>query len=159
MNSTASIFGESGAQVMLGARNLAREIGGELIGTEHLLLEMAGVSDGATEFLLTATGVKYDDFYEKVVKYFGYARKRADLTAFSPRVKKIIQRARFLADGELVEHHHILEAFIGEPECPARMVLYHLGVDPNRFEQEVLAAIGQEKLVREFVASLNSPDL
>ena len=157
-NNGTPIFAASAARVMLAAQSLARELGGELIGTEHLMLAMAGVNDGPTEFLLAETGVTYDAFREKVEQYFSRARKHADLTAFSPRAKKIIQRARFLADDASVEHHHMLEAFIAEPECPGRMVLSHLGVDSNRFEQAVLSAIGHEKLVQDFVASLNSPD-
>lgn len=154
-----TVFSEQAASLMIEAQAVAREIGGNLIGTEHLMLAMAGVTDGPTEFVLSGAGISYDDLKRKVEQYFGSSRKWMKPRALSPRTRRVVGRARELAEGMPIEHFHLLMAFNGEPEAPARLILRELGLRSDDFEREVMAAIAKEREVQDFLVSLNSSDL
>lgn len=60
-------------QVVRQARDEARRLGDEHIGTDHMLLAMLRDADGAAAYVLTDYGVGYDDVFAKLAGHSSVA--------------------------------------------------------------------------------------
>ncbi|WP_305883082.1 Clp protease N-terminal domain-containing protein [Conexibacter sp. S30A1] len=135
-------FTEPARQVVVMAQTQARELGHSYIGTEHLLLGLLGVSDGAAARTLEAQGLSLEHARASVVELVGQgAEAPGGQIPFTPRAKKVLELA--LREALALHHNyigteHILLGLLREPQGPAIEILGVAGLTPEQIRSEVL---------------------
>ena len=117
------------------------------VGTEHLLLALAGQDAGVFAALLRAAGVAPMDIVDALDKLFGAAKAQGEpppippLTANAKQVIEFsIEEAR-LADSRYVHTGHLLLALLREEAGTASQVLSNLRLEVETL-RETLTAMG-----------------
>jgi hypothetical protein len=123
------------------AQNRARDAGNNEIGTAHLLLALFAESEGLAAKLLAAQGIgaeavaaavtlpaKVDDI-PALVPFDGHAKKALELT---------FRQALRLGHNYIGTEHVLLALY---EEEGGEGTLHQLGVDKNRFESDLVAAL------------------
>lgn len=124
-------FTGKSAGIIEGAVRCAEELGHTYIGSEHVLLSIAG--DGTTDAseILIENGVAYDDLRCEIVNLVGMGTPSIlNYRYFTTALKRILENSCSIAksDGkELVSPEHILMSIIREPSCSACTVLRKAG--------------------------------
>jgi ATP-dependent Clp protease ATP-binding subunit ClpC len=123
-------FTDEARQVVVQAQVEARELGHNWIGTEHLLLALAGDQGAGAAEVLESLGIEADEVRVDLVRIVG----RGDQTStggipFTPRAKKVLELAlrEALALGHnYIGPEHILLGLVREDEgAAARILLEH----------------------------------
>ena len=127
------------------AKEEARRLGHNIVGTEQILLGILGESSSTAAKVLQSLGVTLKDArleVEKLINFGnGYSEKEM---LFSPRAKKLLETAWSKAkkfNQTKIESEHLLLAIINDKECMAMTALAHLGVDSIEVKQGILKAI------------------
>ena len=137
-------FTERARKVVFYAQEEAQKFGEGFVSTEHLLLGLARQPDSVGARALQLLGVSLERVRAEVVKQLpkGDARPSQDMT-LTPRAKRVIdlayEEARKLKDNH-IGSEHILLGMIREGDGMAGRVLAHLGVEPERAREAVVAA-------------------
>src|SRR5581483_11306216 len=121
-------FTESARQVVVAAQRDARELGHDYIGTEHLLLGLLRVEEGAGAKVLVSLGVAHERVRELVEQVVGHgdAERGPGQIPFSPRAKKVLElslREALSLGHDYIGTEHILLGLLREPEGAAARVL------------------------------------
>jgi ATP-dependent Clp protease ATP-binding subunit ClpC len=141
-----SRFTAGAQQAVNEAAKMAREMGENYVGTEHLLMGLILEGGSAAEVL------KSQDIEEENVREYlkaassssaggGYGGTQ-QVVGYTPRTKKIIEMSIAFArqlGHSFIGTEHLLLALINERETMAFRVLYDLGADMNAMQQEILA--------------------
>ena len=135
-------FTEPARQVVVMAQAQARELVHSYIGTEHLLLGLLGVTDGAAARALRSLGLSLEQARASVVELVGQgAEAPGGQIPFTPRAKKVLELA--LREALALHHNyigteHILLGLLREPQGPAIEILGVAGLAPDTIRGEVL---------------------
>jgi ATP-dependent Clp protease ATP-binding subunit ClpA len=127
--------------VVVVAQNKAHEAGNNEIGTAHLLLALFAESEGLAAKLLAGQGIDAD----KVNKAVTLPPRAADVPALVPfdgHAKKALEltfRQALRLGHNYVGTEHLLLALYEEEDDNG--ILHQLGVDKDRFERELVAAL------------------
>lgn len=131
------------------AKEEARRLGRNIVGTEQILLGLLGEGTGIAAIVLHKLGITLKDARieaEKLVGYGdGYLEKEM---TFTPRFKKLLEIAWSKAkkfNSPRIESEHLLLGIIKEEECMAMKILENLGVDTLEIKQGILKAIEEKK--------------
>ena len=123
----------------------ARELGHTYIGSEHLLLGLAGEPESISQKLLASKGGDYKKLYQAVAEWAGFGMPSTlspqDMT---PKVKNIIEAsaAESLKNGQsYIGTEHLLSALLSENDCMALRVLAASGVSVGELKKELTAFI------------------
>jgi hypothetical protein len=124
------------------AREEARELGHNYVGTEHLLLGLIREAEGFAARALTHVNVDADAVRQEIVTIVGRGTEPgAGSPAFTPRAKKVLalseREARRLSTS-WIGTEHLLLALIREGEGLACQILVKLGVDLAGLVDEVM---------------------
>ncbi len=129
------------------ARDEARAMGHNYVGTEHLLLGVLGDPDALSVRVVDALGVSADDLRRAVAEAAAPRLARMPVAAelpFTPRARRVLD----LAQGESIRlgHNyigteHYLLALAAEGEGIGGRVLREHGVDHERARTEVVRAL------------------
>ena len=115
------------------AQESARELGHDYVGTEHLLLGLMQVQDGAAFRALSAEGVELAAVVRQIERLVGRGDYRfTDSFGYTPRTKKVLELSLYEAKtigNSYIGTEHLLLALIREQESVAARVLQDLGVD------------------------------
>jgi len=96
-------FTDKARRAIVLAQEGSRDFGHDYIGTEHILLGLLGVTDGAATQVLIASGVDVDRTRAKIVEVIGKGDSPpVSHIPFTPRAKKILE----LSLREALEMHH-----------------------------------------------------
>ncbi|MBE6872158.1 MAG: ATP-dependent Clp protease ATP-binding subunit [Ruminococcaceae bacterium] len=134
-------FTEKANRALTAALESARKLGHTYMGSEHLLIGLAAVSDGAASQLLAAKGVDTEKIQQEVVRLTGSgiptAVSPADMT---PRTKRILEIA--LAEAQARKNNfigteHILLSILRESDSVAVAILRSFGIDAKEFYGEI----------------------
>jgi hypothetical protein len=129
------------------AREAAKEMGHNYVGTEHLLLGVLSDPEALSCKVLDEVGVPAANLREAVIKAAG---PRSPYEApvweapFTPRARRVfdLTRGESLRLGHnYVGTEHLLLALVAEEEGIAGRVLREQGVDMNRTRAEVVRAL------------------
>jgi hypothetical protein len=127
--------------VVVVAQNKANEAGNDEIGPDHLLLGLFADPDGLAPKLLAGQGIDAD----KVNKAIALPPRVDDvptLIPFNGRAKKVLEltfrQALRLGHNYVGTEHILLALYEAEDEDGP---LHQLGVDKDRFERELVAAL------------------
>jgi ATP-dependent Clp protease ATP-binding subunit ClpA len=152
-------FSQRARSVMALAREEARNLNHNYIGTEHLLLGLIREREGVAAKTLTNLGIEL----EKVRKAVEFTIGRGDRApdgdiGLTPRARKVIELA--VEEARNLGHHyigteHLLLGLVREGEGIAAGVLESLGATMKKVRRETLRAlIGPGVLLRSRLAEL-----
>ncbi len=135
-------FTERARRVVVLAREEARMLNQNYIGTEHLLLGLILEGEGVAAKALENLEISLDDVRLQVEKIIG----RGEATSighipFTPRAKKVLElslREALQLGHNYIGTEHILLGLIREGEGVAARVLINLGADLEKVRNEVI---------------------
>ena len=124
------------------AKNEARRLGRNIVGSELILLGIIAESVGVGANVLSKLGINIKDARNEVEKLIGYGDKYADTEIiFSKRAKLILERAAKKAKKhnlKMISSANLLWAITKEPTSLAMKVLENLGADTVEITQGIL---------------------
>jgi hypothetical protein len=134
-------FSDEARRVVVFAQEEARSLGHNYVGTEHLLLGILKLGEGAAADALRALGVSHATAQSEVIAIIGEGS--TPLTGrlpFTPRAKKALEfalREKTARGARCIEPEHILLVLARAPETVSAQVLTALGAT----EESLLAAV------------------
>ncbi len=140
-------FTERARKVIILAKEAAKNINHEYIGTEHILLGLVKEGEGVAAAVLTSLGLDSDGIRQEVEKLVqpGPDKVAAEDIPFTPRAKKVIELAMDEARNlghNYIGTEHLLLGLIREGDGVASQVLMNLGLDLKSVRDEVLNLLG-----------------
>ncbi len=140
-------FTERARKVIILAKEEAKRLNHDYIGTEHILLGLVKEGQGVAAVVLQNMNLglrKIRLEVEKLVKT-GPATKMVSDMPFTPRSKKVIELA--MDEARSLEHNyigteHLLLGLLREGEGIASQVLVNLGLDLNKVRAEIMGLLG-----------------
>ncbi|MBN1405369.1 MAG: NDP-hexose 4-ketoreductase, partial [Candidatus Omnitrophica bacterium] len=140
-------FTERARKVVILAKEEARRLNHDYIGTEHLLMGLIKEGQGVAAAVLQNLGLSLDIIrfeVEKLVKP-GPATVISGDIPFTPKAKKVIElamdEARHLGHN-YIGTEHLLLGLLREGEGVASQVLLNLGLDLERVRSEIMSLLG-----------------
>ena len=137
---------EQARKVLALAQEEAQRFNHNYIGTEHLLLGLLRLDEGASATVLTNLGVQLDKAHRAVEFIIGRGdRIVVGEIGLTPRSKKVIELAFLEAEQmqqDLIGPEHILLGLVHEGEGIAAGVLESLGVNLWKVRQETYRVLG-----------------
>ena len=140
-------FTERARKVILLAKEEAKKLNHDYIGTEHILLGLIKEGEGVAAAVLNSLGLEAGAIREEVEKLVqpGPATVMSDDIPFTPRAKKVIElsmdEARNLGHN-YIGTEHLLLGLIREGDGVASQVLVNMGLDLKSVRDEVLNLLG-----------------
>jgi ATP-dependent Clp protease ATP-binding subunit ClpC len=136
-------FTDQARRVIVLAREEARGLDHDSIGTEHLLLALAG-RDVSTEKMLASAGVTLSSARTKVAELVGKGDEESPThIPFTGRAKKVLdlsQREALRLGHNYAGAEHLLLALLDTGDDAATKVVEGLGADPARLREEARKA-------------------
>ena len=156
-------FTERARKVIILAKEEARRLNHDYIGTEHILLGLVKEGQGVAAVILQNMNLglrKIRIEVEKLVKT-GPATKIVGDMPFTPKSKKVIELA--MDEARSLEHNyigteHLLLGLLREGEGIANQVLVNLGLDLNKVRAEIMGLLGSATPGFSFSQWGNTPD-
>ena len=138
-------------QVLVIARNEAKRLNHDYVGSEHLLLGLIGLGEGVAVEVLRSIGLNLDKLRLEVEKSSGSGGGtflEGELP-FSPRLKKLMvlsaKEARSM-NFNFIGTEHLLLAILREGDSVAARILKNLKVDIEKIRQEIIRALDPDFL-------------
>ncbi len=129
------------------AKNEARRLGRNIVGSELILLGIIAQSAGVGAVVLSKLGINIKDARNEVEKLIGYGDKYSDTEIiFSKRAKLILERAAKKAKKHnlrMISSANLLWAITQEPTSLAMKVLENLGADTVEITQGILKELNE----------------
>lgn len=143
-----SRFTKSADKVMEDARRVAKSMGHNYVGTEHLLIALIRNSGVASE-VLRENGVEEDKIVDLVNELISPNASvlMKEKGEFTPRAQKIIENSLAEAERMGVSQagtEHLLVAILKETDCIAVRLLNTKGINVQKLYVDVLTATGQD---------------
>ncbi|MBE0478356.1 ATP-dependent Clp protease ATP-binding subunit [Candidatus Aerophobetes bacterium] len=157
-------FTEKARRVILLAREEAKRLDHDYLGTEHLLLGLIREGEGVAALSLQSLGVDLGQVRQEVERAVGRGGGSLFLgqIPFTPRAKKVLElavnEARNLGHN-YIGTEHLLLGLIREGEGVAAQILTNLGVELERVREEVVALIGEKSSLERVSQPSNTPTL
>jgi len=135
------------------AQEEARKLGGNTVGTEHVLLGLLREGDGIAARVLERLGVSLGRVRSEVHRQLGFIDNRISTeapTSWSPKARRVLELALEEASElnprlglpNYIDTEHILLGLIREGEGQAARVLRAMDVDLDRVRREVVSHLG-----------------
>ncbi|MCD6407192.1 ATP-dependent Clp protease ATP-binding subunit [Candidatus Aerophobetes bacterium] len=157
-------FTERARRVILLAREEAKRLDHDYLGTEHLLLGLIREGEGVAALALQNMGIDLEQVRQEVEKAVGRGGGSLFLSQipFTPRAKKVLELA--VTEARNLGHNyigteHLLLGLIREGEGVAAQILTNLGADLERVREEVVALLGEKVSVDREPQPTNTPTL
>ena len=138
-------------QSLVLAKNEARRLNHDYIGTEHLLLGLLALGEGVAVEVLKAMGLNLQQLRLEVERSSGAGgdtRVEGELP-FTPRLKKTLilaAREAKMMNFNFIGTEHLLLALLREGESVAARILKNLNVDPDQVKEEIVEALDPDFL-------------
>ena len=124
----------------------ARALGHDSIGTEHVLLALAGADAGVAAGVLGDLGVARDRILATSCMGPGPTGVPAgQCLSLMPRLKQALEHSRQIADGldtRLANTEHVLAGIVAVPDSMAVEILRRLGVNPADVQAALAERMG-----------------
>jgi len=157
-------FTEKARRVILLAREEAKRLDHDYLGTEHLLLGLIREGEGVAALALQNLGIDLEQVRQEVEKAVGRGGGSLFLgqIPFTPRAKKVLELA--VTEARNLGHNyigteHLLLGLIREGEGVAAQILTNLGADLERVREEVIALLGEKSSLETAPQPTNTPTL
>lgn len=123
------------------AKEEARRLGRNIVGTEMFLLGIIGEATGLGAQVLSELEINIKDARKVVEQLIGFGNEYFDTEiVFTKRAKRVLEKAWELAKTEnktRIGSEHMLLALTNEPSCLAMKALEHLGVDAVEIKEGI----------------------
>ena len=157
-------FTERARRVVLLAREEAKRLDHDYLGTEHLLLGLISEGEGVAAIALQNLDIDLEQVRQEVGKTVGRGGGSLFLgqIPFTPRAKKVLELA--VAEARTLGHNyigteHLLLGLIREGEGVAAQVLINLGADLEKVRQEISNLLGAKPATQEAAKLTDTPTL
>jgi ATP-dependent Clp protease ATP-binding subunit ClpA len=143
-------FTDEARDVVVRAREQARLLKHNYVGTEHLLLGLIAEQHGKAARALTALDVRLDAVREQIVQIVGLGTEPAPASEpipFTPRAKEVLElslRDALQLGSNSIDTEHILLGLLREGKGVAVVILGNLAGDPGTVRKAVLAQLHQD---------------
>ena len=121
------------AEAISNSQKIAKEMGHNYVGSEHVLLGLLMKSDSIASKLLRESGVNFENVKKAVIEASGIGDMQSVISPEpTPRTKKIIENTVIMAETtgqNFIGTEHILMAILAEVDCIACKILKNLGVN------------------------------
>ena len=140
-------FTDQARDVVIGAREQARLLKHNYVGTEHLLLGLIAEQHGRAARALTALDVRLDAVREQIIQIIGPGKElvsAAEQIPFTPRAKKVLElslRDALQLGSNSIDTEHILLGLLREGNGVAVVILGNLAGDPRTVRRAVMAQL------------------
>jgi Clp amino terminal domain, pathogenicity island component len=135
-------FTERARRVVVLAREEARMLNHNYVGTEHILLGLIHEGRGVAARALESLGISLQVVRQQVEEIIGQGQEApSGHIPFTPRAKKVLELSLSEAlqrGDQYIGTEHILLGLIREGDGVAAQVLVKLGADLNRVRQQVI---------------------
>ncbi len=136
-------FAEEARRATALASQEARQMGHDLIGTEHMLVGLLALGDGIAVSVLTDFEVTLEDARRKVAeRVHPYGKGNVDSPTFTPLAKKALERALREAlqlDASLIGSEHLLLGLVAVPDGGGARILTELAGNLDQVRSAILA--------------------
>ena len=126
-------FTKKANMIIEGAIEYASEMGHTYVGSEHILLSIAGEGNTEAADILIESGVAFDELHGKIINMVGKGSPSVlNQRFFTTATKRILEKAIFnlaASDEKKVSVEHILASIIEDRSCSACTVLRKLQAD------------------------------
>src|SRR5436190_8654155 len=150
-------FSSAGRRVVVQAEREARSLGHNFIGTEHLMLALAGPETvGRAADLLAGFGLDVDELRAGVVECVGLGDEdppAGDSIPFTPRSKKVLElslREALSVRSRTIEPEHVLLGILREGEGVGAQLLKERGMTMEAVRSSLGGVGGRKARVRRF---------
>jgi len=157
-------FTERARRVILLAREEAKRLDHDYLGTEHLLLGLIREGEGVAALALQNLGIDLEQVRQEVEKAVGKGGGSLFLgqIPFTPRAKKVLELA--VTEARNLGHNyigteHLLLGLIREGEGVAAQILANLGADLEKVREEVVSLLGERISVEKTSQPTSTPTL
>jgi len=147
-------FTSRARRAVLLAQDEASRMNMQLIGTEHLLLGLVRLGEGAAVEVLEALGVDLDRLRVELQRHMEAGSEEASATemSFTPEAERVLQLA--YAEARSLNHNyigteHILIGLVREARGAAHRLLRRHGIDLQRVRQAVVGHAQVERAPQE----------
>jgi ATP-dependent Clp protease ATP-binding subunit ClpC len=146
-NAVFERFTDRARRVVVRARDEALTLQHDFIGTEHILLGLAGESQGAAVAALESLGISPETIRQRVEDVVSPGQGTlTEHIPFTPRAKKVLELS--LSEAKLMGHRyigteHILLGLLREGEGVAAQVLTALGADLDGTRERVVQVLAE----------------
>ena len=142
-------FTQKAKEVIEYARESAANFGHDYVGTEHLLLGLAGVGESVASKTLESQHVSVMAIEEKIETFVGIDIKaNSNPRDFTPRTKRVLE----ISLGEALKMNtgyvgteHLLLALLKETDSVAVRILASLNVNVQKLYEDILAMVGESE--------------
>lgn len=123
------------------AKEEARRLGRNIVGTEMFLLGIIGEASGLGALVLNELEINIKDARKEVEQLIGFGNEYFDTEiVFTKRAKRVLEKAWELAKSDnktRIGSEHMLLALTYEPSCLAMKALEQLGVDAVEIKEGI----------------------
>src|ERR1700731_4279378 len=135
-------FTDRARRVVVLAKEEARMLNHNYIGTEHILLGLIHEGEGVAAKSLESLGISLEGVRSQVEEIIGQGQQApSGHIPFTPRAKKVLElslREALQLGHNYIGTEHILLGLVREGEGVAARVLVDLGADLSRVRQQVI---------------------
>ena len=131
------------------ANDLAIELGHNYIGTEHILYGLSKEGSGVAAKVLENQEVEPQKILDKIDELIGREDKTEETLGFTPRTKRVIEKA-FIEAKKLgynyIGTEHLLIGILREADSIAARILLDLNVNIPKLYNEIIKVINDEEI-------------
>jgi hypothetical protein len=135
-----------GGRFLAAAAEEARELGGNYVGTEHMLLALLDAGDEIAAHALTALGITANAVRERIREIVGgRAPREWEALGVRPNLKRTLELAQREArrfGHSQIGSQHVLLALLRVDQALAVEILADLGADPPRVRGQLAEMLG-----------------
>ena len=130
------------------SQQVAKELGHNYVGTEHLLLGLIKEGEGVAAKVLINYGVTEEIISDKIRKLIVNSNvMTSEPEDFTPRSKRVIEislREAVRMNTTLIGTEHLLIALLKETDCIAVRLLVSMGINIQKLYQDIMATLGED---------------
>ena len=140
-------FTQKAQNVLNRSLSYAREMGHTYIGSEHILMGLAGEENSVAHEILTSHGAELEKIRDAVVSVAGLGSiSNVDAGDMTPRTKRIIEMSSYEAiqlGQSYIGTEHLLKALLSEHDCVAVKILEDMRVSISDMNNDLLGYLGR----------------
>ena len=137
-------FTNSSSKVIEMANNIAKEMGHNYVGTEHILYGLAKEENGVASKVLHNQDITSEEIAKKIEELIGKEGPIDEVIDFTPRTKKVLENS-FIEARKLgysfIGTEHILIGLLRENECIASKILSDFNINLAKLYNEIIKVI------------------
>ena len=154
-------FTKSSSKAIELANNIAKDLGHNYVGTEHLLYGLVKEQNGVAGKVLHSEDVLGETVAKKIDEFIGHEQPIDNVTDFTPRTKKVLENA-FIEARKLgysfIVTEHLLVGILKENDCIAMRILFELNINSAKIYNEIINVIEEGEKITEKTKNIESND-